>query len=38
MEREEKKETELKKNLDITDKDGLKIAMIGRNLSANFLN
>ena len=36
MEREEKKETELKKNLDVTDEDGLKIAYDKEELESQF--
>lgn len=36
MEREEKKETELKKNLDVTDEDGLKIAYDVEELESQF--
>jgi len=36
MEREEKKETELKKNLDVTDEDGLKIAYDTEELEIQF--
>ena len=36
MEREEKKETELKKNLDVTDEDGLKIAYDKEELEGQF--
>ena len=36
MEREEKKETELKKNLDVTDEDGLKIAYDKEELERQF--
>jgi len=36
MEREEKKERELKKNLDVTDEDGLKIAYDAEELERQF--
>ncbi|MHA1460097.1 MAG: DUF2095 family protein [Promethearchaeota archaeon] len=36
MEREERKETELKKNVDVTDEDGLKIAYDTEELESQF--